>query len=394
VEGFAAVALFRPILRATKITALETQIPPSPHPLSLTTLHTDQQAELVTVDADFLAYRNGPGTQVILQCRSGDWFFEALLPGQGAASSGLDANDRVRLTGICEFTSTRDLPFSDNADGFRLHIRNATDVVILKHAPWWTLGRLLWALAIVGALALVAFAWVALLRRKVADQTQIIGAQIERAAVKDERQRIARELHDTIEQELAGVSLQIRNARQRLAFSPEQAGSSFELAERMLRHCREEARTSIRDLRSVALEQRGLHGALEEFLEPLALECGARFYFEVQGEPRPLAGPVAIHLLRIANEAVANAARHGTPGEIRVWLSYDPASVTLEIRDDGCGFDPSLPAPRGHFGLMGIQERANKLHAALTIESAHGAGTTIRIMVPAEVAARGDGQIV
>lgn len=217
--------------------------------------------------------------------------------------------------------------------------------------------------------------------------------QIQRAAVKDERQRIARELHDTIEQELAGLSIQLRNARQRLAGTPEQARTAIELAEQMLRHCREEARTSIRDLRSVAREQRGLRGALEEVLAPLAAECGANYSIEVEGQPGSLAGPVELHLLRLAQEAVANAARHASANEIRVRLAFTTDAVTLEIRDDGCGFDPTAPAPRGHFGMLGLRERADKLHAELTITSAPGSGTTIRVVVPAGLSTRPNAHI-
>lgn len=382
-EGFAAVAPFRPVLRAARITALDRTAPPQPEPLDLASQNiVGQQAELVTVDADLLARRDGPGEETVLQCRTGKWFFEALLQKPAPLSIGLSANDRVRLTGICEFTTTRPLPFSESADGFRLHLRDAGDITILRRAPWWTLHRLLWALGIVGALALASLAWIVLLRRHVEAQTDIIGQQIQRAAVKDERQRVARELHDTIEQELAGLSIQLGNARQRLARAPDQADTALELAQRMLRHCREEARTSIRDLRSVALDQRGLAGALREFLAPLAAECGAQFSLEVQGESQGPVGQVALHLLRIAQEAVANAARHARPRELRVRLEYAATAVTLEIRDDGCGFDPAAPAPRGHFGVLGIRERANKLRASLTVESEPGAGTTIRVVVP------------
>ena len=391
-EGFPTVAPFRPILRATRVTTLNRGSPPSPEPLRLKREEmANQQAELVRVEADFLTRRDGPGDDVVLQCRAGKWFFEALLVNGASLPRDLTPNDRLRLTGICELTTTRALPFASSVDGFRLHLRNADDIVVLRRAPWWTLRRLLWALAIVGAMALAAILWAGLLRRRVAEQTRIIGVQIERAAVKDERQRIARELHDTIEQELAGLSIQLRNARQRLAHAPEQAGTALELAERMLRHCRDEARTSIRDLRSVALEQRGLRGALDELLAPLAAECGAHFELEVQGTPRALPGPVEIHLLRIAQQAVANAAQHASPSEIRTQLHYEESTVTLEIRDDGRGFDPEAPAPRGHFGVLGLRERANKIHAALAIESAPGAGTTIRVVVPAQVTASGNG---
>lgn len=391
-EGFGAVAPFRPILRAAKLTVLDRASPPKPEPLRLPRdRFIEQQAELVTLDAEFLARRDGPDEDVVLQCREGKWFFEASFPHGTKPALRLGAGDRVRLTGICELTTTRSLPFTANVDGFRIHLRQEGDVAVLQRAPWWTLRRLLWALGIVGTVAFASLAWAALLRRRVSEQTEIIRVQIERSAIKDERQRIARELHDTIEQELAGLSVQLRNARQRLAHAPDQAGASLDLAERMLRHCRQEARTSIRDLRSVALEQRGLHGALQEFLAPLAAECGARFTIDVQGTPRGLPGSCEIHLLRIAHEATANSARHALPGEIRVRLEYGADTVALEISDDGCGFDPDAPAPRGHFGILGMQERANKLNATLSIESEPGSGATIRVIAPAAAVARTNG---
>jgi signal transduction histidine kinase len=391
-EGFGAVAPFRPILRAARLTVLDNAPSPQPKPLELFGDQLlEQQAELITLDADFLARREGADEEVVLQCRAGKWFFEATFPPGSKPALRLEAADRVRLTGICELTTTRSLPFTRNVDGFRLHLRDAGDVSILQRAPWWTLRRLLWALGIMGMLSLVSLAWAALLRRRVSKQTEIIKTQIERNAIKDERQRIARELHDTIEQELAGLSVQLRNARQRLAHAPGQAGTSLDLAEKMLRHCREEARTSIRDLRSVALEQRGLHGALEEFLAPLAAECGAQFAIDVEGTPRSLPGSSEIHLLRIAHEAAANAARHAAPRKIRVRLEYGHDTVTLEVSDDGRGFDPEAPAPRGHFGILGMQERANKLNATLSIESKAGSGTTVRIVAPSTNTARSNG---
>ena len=382
-EGFAAIAMFRPVLRASRVSVLDRVAAPRPLALDLTGENLiRQQAELVTVDADLLTRRDGSGEEVVLQCRADTWFFEARLANRNALPAGLVSNDRLRLTGICELTNTQPLAATSLADGFRIQLRDAADVVILRRAPWWTLPRLLWALAAVATLALVALAWVAQLRRHVESQTKIISKQIEQTAVKDERQRVARELHDTIEQELTGLSIQLGNARQRLTRAPGQADHALELAQRMLRHCREEARTSIRDLRSVALDQHGLADALREILAPLAAECGARFVFDVVGESRGPTGPVALHLLRIAQEAVANAARHANPREIRVRLDYAADDLTLEIHDDGSGFDTGAPAPRGHFGVLGIRERANKLQADLTIASSPGAGTTIRVVLP------------
>ena len=390
-EGFPAIAMFRPVLRASRVTVRDQVPPPLPEALDITGNNLiRQQAELVTVDADFLTIREGSDDDIILQCRADSWVFEARLAKHSALPEGLAANDRLRLIGICELTNTRPLAADSLADGFRIQLRNAADITILSQAPWWTLNRLLWALAIVGVIALAFLAWVAQLRSHVDTQTKIISKQIEQTAVKDERQRVARELHDTIEQELAGLSIQLSNARQRLARTPQQADQALDLAQRMLRHCREEARTSIRDLRSVALDQHGLAGALGEFLTPLAAECGAKFIVEEHGESSRPTGHVAMHLLRIAQEAVTNAARHANPREIRMRLEYGADALTLEIRDDGTGFDPTAAAPRGHFGVLGIRERVNKLHATLNIESAPGAGTTIRVVVPSQTQLNGE----
>jgi signal transduction histidine kinase len=383
VEGFASVAPFRPILRATSVKTLHRSGPPEPVQLDLAGGKLErQQAELVSVEANFLARRDAAAGGVVLQCRAGNWFFEAETREASGFPASLREGDRLRLVGLCELMTSQVLPFGKNADGFRLHLRGAGDVSIIRRASWWTPRRLLAAFGLMAGLALVTLSWVVLLRRRVAEQTRIIGAQIERAAVKDERQRIARELHDTVEQELAGLSIQLRNARHRLDGSPAEASTALKLAERMLRHCREEARTSIQDLRSVALEQRGLRGALAEFLAPLAAECGAQYRLDVEGEPRSLQAVVELHLLRIAHEAAANAARHADARFIQVRIIYEAARVTIEIQDDGRGFDPGAPAPRGHFGLTGMRERSNKIQGSITIESAPGAGTTVRVSVP------------
>ncbi len=381
-EGFAEVTPFRPEMRATHLRPLGTGGAPVPIALNLTAEGLlRQHADLVTVDAELLARRNAETGPRLLQCRAGNWVFDAIAPENVTLPAGLEPSAIIRLTGICELLTSHSLP-PESPDGFRLHLRRAGDVLLLHDAPWWNLRRILWVAGLLGALAVASLAWVALLRRRVAEQTRIIAGQIERSVAGDERRRIARELHDTLEQDLAGTSAQLRTARRRLSQAPQEADGAMELAERMLDHCRIEARTSIRDLRSVTLEQRGLRGALEEFLPPIAAECGAQFRLHIEGRERSLSGATDVHLLRIAHQAVANAAQHAAPHHISVRLSYAAAAVRLEIRDDGAGFDPAQPARRGHFGILGMRERANKLRAEITIESAAGIGSCVRVNLP------------
>jgi signal transduction histidine kinase len=384
--GFAVIAPYRPRLRAPKVTLIEHSGHPQPMPLDIDLKKLPRfHDELVTLDADFLI-RHAGSSDAVLQCRAGDQFFEALLPPGGSLPAGLVAGDHVRLAGICELTTTHPTSNTWFVDGFRLHLPKTGGAIILQHASWWTLEHLLDALRVIIALALAALAWIVLLRRRVKAQTEIIGTQLQREAAHDERQRIARELHDSVEQELTGLSMQLGNIagdiRRMPTQIPLQFGDSIQIAQKMLQHCQEEAHASIQDLRNIDLEQLELPGALRKLLPMVVDGFGANLQLNVTGDSRSIAGITETHLLRIAQEGVANAAHHAAASKIAVDLGYTSDAVTLTISDDGRGFDPSVPAPDGHFGLRGIRERANKMRAALDIQSTPGKGTTIRVMVP------------
>ncbi len=381
-EGFATPAPFRPILHARKVSVLGAGATPEPMNLDFDLKRFSHfQAELISVDAVYLA-RKDSSTDVVLQCRMGERYFEAIMPPGGTLPENLSPNDVVKLIGICELTTTRPTPFAWSVEGFRIHLPKIGGCTILSHASWWTFQRMLAALALVSAGALGIFLWAWALRRKVKDQHEIIDLQSKHVAVQEERHRIARELHDTVEQELTGLSMQLGNISVEIDKSPEQAHAATQLAKQILRHCRNETRSSIRDLRSIELEQRGLAGALQELLSKAVSGSGIDFKMTVSGEVLPLAAEAENHLVRISQEAASNAIHHAKPGKITLLLTYSPSAVELAITDDGCGFDPELPVRPGHFGVLGIRERANKLKASLSIDSAPGKGTSIRVIVP------------
>jgi signal transduction histidine kinase len=133
----------------------------------------------------------------------------------------------------------------------------------------------------------------------------------------------------------------------------------------------------------MTLENLGLSAALDDLLRPVATMNGAVFVVTAEGEPRKLPISAETALLRIAHEAVANAARHSSAAHITVTLKYESARVCLDVRDDGGGFEPAaMHSPGEHFGLLGMDERANKIGGELRIESAPGRGTTVSILVP------------
>ena len=205
-----------------------------------------------------------------------------------------------------------------------------------------------------------------------------------RAAVA-ERTRIARELHDTLAQDLAAVALQLESVSETMETSPGEAGSYLRRARALVRESLERARRSVWGLRANELEGADLPGALAAVARSAGSEPGAPVDFAVEGKPEPLPLATEEELLRIAQEAVANARRHGAAARVRMILRYEPEQVVLVVEDDGRGFDvpAAAGATLGRFGLQGIRERAVRLGGSLTLASSPGLGTRVGVTLPA-----------
>lgn len=204
------------------------------------------------------------------------------------------------------------------------------------------------------------------------------------ATVLDERNRMARELHDTLAQDFAGIATQLSGVASALRADPSAAERHLDVARRMTQHSLTEARRSILDLRSSALTEGDLRAALESMARETT--AGADVAIEVSGDASPRLDRQTEHqLLRMAQEAVANAVKHARARRVEIELRHTQTHATLTIRDDGIGFDPDLAfmAARGHFGLLGMRERARRLGGDVRFESAPGAGTSIIVTVPA-----------
>jgi signal transduction histidine kinase/ligand-binding sensor domain-containing protein len=235
----------------------------------------------------------------------------------------------------------------------------------------------LFYLLCIGALALAVAAGhrlrVARMRARFAD---IIG----------ERTRIARELHDTLAQGVAGVGLQIETALRMLEQQPDSAREHLRLAHAMSKSSLDEVRRSIWVLRAqTAKGQGGLAVRLSESLRQLTAGKGPEATIEIHGQPRPLPVAVERNLLRIAHEAVSNAVRHSEAETMNVVLDFGDDGLLLRVRDDGRGFDfESHLAASGveHFGLLGISERARALGGELRVESRLGEGTEVFCRIP------------
>ena len=205
--------------------------------------------------------------------------------------------------------------------------------------------------------------------------------QAQQVATLEERQRLARELHDSVTQALYGVTL-YAEAAARLLSSGDMAMAADHLRE--LRDTAQEALREMRllifELRPPLLQEEGLVAALQARLEAVEERAGLETEFKVEGEGRlPL--EIEEELYRIAQEALNNALKHAQARRITVSLRQVQRTVTLEIADDGIGFDPSTALEYGGLGLDGMEERAAQLGARLTVQSTPGEGTKVRVEV-------------
>ncbi len=202
------------------------------------------------------------------------------------------------------------------------------------------------------------------------------------AAVLEERNRISRDIHDTLSQNLAGIALQLDSVHMQL---PDVGGGlreSIEQACSLTRYSLAEARRAIVDLRSDGLEPLPLEHAIPEIAARVA--PALRALVEVVGTPRRISPVAERNLLRILQEALTNVVRHAGACSIQVELSYAPDLLALRVRDNGSGFEPSRAGSTdtGHYGLIGMRERAERIGGRLTLNSKPGAGTELCVEVP------------
>lgn len=213
---------------------------------------------------------------------------------------------------------------------------------------------------------------------------RVRGMRAQFGAVLAERTRIAREIHDNLAQEMSGISVALEVVARTMPPEAESARTHLDRARKQVRHGIAEARRYVWDLRSPALENNDLPTALSETARRLTNETAIQAQVEVNGTFRPLPRMVEDNLLRIGQEAVNNAVKHAKAQRIYVNLIFDTRRVQLSVRDDGSGFDNQAAGngQAGHFGLIGMRERAEQIGGTLSIHSTEGAGTEIVADVP------------
>ena len=308
---------------------------------------------------------------------------ETLRMGSTLSVTGVAAVEYGRLV------ASADAPVATRLD---LLLRDENDILLLKPAAWWTRERLLIVLAGVTTVLAASLGWSLTLRRLVRQRSRQLelvmqthrDAELEFQAAQQERQRLAADMHDGIQQLIAGAAFRLEAATAQTEHLPPAAESQFAAVRATLVR----AQTSLRNFLSDSVlvdEEVGDFAALlthaiqrTEGWPPNAVTVTK------DGSPFPLSRQVMGSLLLLVQEAISNAFKHGHARQINVLLLYQASALEMQINDDGTGFDPAEVegTSKGHFGLESMRHRMRWLGGAVKVASAPGEGTSVQIRLP------------
>jgi signal transduction histidine kinase len=324
----------------------------------------------------------------------------------------------VNVSGVCFLQSEED----GKIKSFQILLPTSNSIRVITKPSWFTPQHLLIILALALAVIVAASSWIIMVLKRnsalrylihereldqkelqkahdtldwrVKERTQQLKfqitarkeAEVQFKAILTERTRLAKELHDTLAQTLTGITLQLNTVAMLFEQNPAAANYHLGLSRNMMRMSQVDLRRSIWDLRSRELEEFDLSMALLISVNQIADSGSIHAEVETKGNVRPLPEVIEENLLRIAQEAVTNTVKHSGANWVRIELAFNVQNVTLEVKDDGRGFNPeNCVGPNdGHFGLLGISERAKRLGGQISITSAPDNGTTIRVEFPIE----------
>lgn len=261
--------------------------------------------------------------------------------------------------------------------------RAMDDLRVLATPSWWTPQRYLTAIAILVAGVLLILIWSLALKRRVLKQTALIESQLVSNAALEERNRIARELHDTLSQGFSGVGYQLASVKNHLKTDPDRALEKLDTARLMVEHSLAEARDSLSGLRipaaadSLKFPETTISIARERCEDA---ELQLMVHHTLKAGDTNLEAETAYACHRILLEAVMNAIRHSGGDRVGFATGGTEHELVFCISDNGHGFDPEIK-PAGHFGIQGMQERARQIEADLTVES-NSDGTRLSLTLP------------
>ena len=360
------------------------------------------------------------GQRTILTLQNSNYLVRVEGPRTAAGADELVApvGSYVEVSGVCLTKIAED----GRIQSVQVLLPAGAAVRILRQPNWWTPRRLLMGLAGLFTFLIVALSWLFMISKKnaalkvsilekeeakvelqhanehleerVRERTEQLKlqitarqeAEVQFKAVLNERTRLAQELHDTLEQTLTGVALQMDTAAKFSETDSARANHHLELARNLLTQSQSEVRCSVWDLRSRSPEQIDLAGLLVKISNQVTEDTSLVVAVDAKGSVRQLPEIIEENLLRVAQEALTNIIKHAGASEAKIALDYGSRSIGLTISDNGKGFVVNEQAGphSGHFGLLGITERTSRLNGKVSLTSAPGNGTVIQVTIPLE----------
>ena len=384
--GFRDLENFLPVLSDVVIRPDKSDpIPVTPSPVSTSELlqghhHSGYVSIIGRLLNQTIAPDPADGGHHLLTIQTAEGLFQAEVFGKsgGEQPTSFEIGSMLQLTGICAIkTHIR----GDPTD-FRILLPNLSSVTVMEPAAFFTVKRLLIMLAVaLGVLLIASLFSLFLAGRNVRLKAEIL----ERRAIAGERTRMARDLHDTLEQALSGIHLQLHS----LSLAAQDAAPSLtgrmKSVAKLVKQCHGEIRQSIWNLRATAVEDFNLGQALKRSAQSLFLGSGVKVVTELAARSAKIPPLIEDNLLRIAQEAMTNVLKHAEATSIRIVLENDAEGVSITVSDNGKGMDfEQIRSQYGHYGIIGMEERAERIGGHLKITSSSSAGTTIRIHVPSK----------
>ena len=395
VVGFLSERAFGPELSGAQVRKLGLRSLPVPLELSAEGgLNRSNNMQTVALEAVLLQTWTQDGIQT-LDLQGGQRAFRAFLPLAAGRLPAIVNGSKVRVTGVSQIEGVDPLLTGAAAAEqplvakLELLLRTPGDLVVLQRPPWWNWKHTAALIGVSVLGAITAVIWIRTLRRRVEQRTSELRetmVQLQKetqvSATLAERDRLAGEIHDSVEQGLSAIIMQMDTAA-KLVHRPEEVSRYLILARNMAGFSRSEVHHAVWGLQSPLLDNADLPTALRRVAQDISAGDSPQVTVEVAGEMQVLPRAIEHHLLRAAQEAITNAVKHGRPNTIQVALTYADDRLRFQVRDDGCGFDPqAVSVGISHFGLRGLQVRSKKIKGQLTIASQPGAGTSIEIIVP------------
>ena len=427
IVGFPALKNYLPVLEDAVFRPLGSPGPPRlPRPAALENLKAGRyHAEYVTLTGRLVDRWNhrpplpgghSPGLTLWLQNSNLVFTAEAETLAPNNPLLQVQPGSRIEISGVCRLDSNE----KGQLESLRLQLQEPVRFRVLDQPDWLTPRRLGICLGAAVLVLLAVAGWnifivgknrqlEALMREREAARNALQAAhdqleqriqertaqlKVEMTARKEselqfragltERTRLAQELHDTLEQTLTGIRLQIDLVKKHFETKPETARHHLMLADGLMRQSQLDVRRSVWGLRIRAEEQFNLFQAIKTSAAQMATDTGLTVQTIQTGEARTLPEVIEENLLRISQEAMTNVVKHSGARNVGLELSFLPGTIRLEIRDDGAGFEPDrCQGPQdGHFGLQGMRERTERMGGQLRLVTEPGRGTTIRVEVP------------